>query len=66
MNTIQLIKNYNYKLNVEGILSTMVDKRNSLALWLKKCKEHFGEIVYSTTIPRNIKISEALATASQP
>ena len=61
MKTIQLIKeNYNSKLNVEGILLTMVDKRNSLSSLVEKdVREHFGEIVYKTTIPRNVKISEA-------
>ena len=61
MNTIQHIKeNYNSKLNVEGILLTMVDKRNSLSSLVEKdVREHFGEIVYRTTIPRNVKISEA-------
>ena len=59
--TIQLIKeNFNPKLNVEGILLTMVDKRNTLSSLVEKdVREHFGEIVYKTTIPRNIKISEA-------
>ena len=61
MNTIQLIKeNFNPKLNVEGILLTMVDKRNTLSSLVEKdVREHFGEIVYKTTIPRNVKISEA-------
>ena len=61
VNTIQLIKeNFNPKLNVEGILLTMVDKRNTLSSLVEKdVREHFGEIVYKTTIPRNVKISEA-------
>ena len=61
MNSVQLIKeNYNKDLVVEGILLTMVDKRNSLsALVEKDVREHFGDIVYETTIPRNVKISEA-------
>jgi len=61
VSTIQLIKeNFNPKLNVEGILLTMVDKRNTLSSLVEKdVREHFGEIVYKTTIPRNIKISEA-------
>ena len=61
MNTIELIKeNFNSQLNVEGILLTMVDKRNSLSSLVEKdVREHFGEIVYKTTIPRNVKISEA-------
>ena len=38
----------------------MVDKRNSLSSLVEKdVREHFGEIVYRTTIPRNVKISEA-------
>ena len=61
VNTIQLIKeNFNPKLNVEGILLTMVDKRNTLSSLVEKdVREHFGEMVYKTTIPRNVKISEA-------
>ncbi len=59
--SLELIKeNFNPKLNVEGILLTMVDKRNTLSSLVEKdVREHFGEIVYKTTIPRNIKISEA-------
>ena len=61
MNSVQLIRdNYNPALKVEGILLTMVDKRNSLsALVEKDVRQHFGNIVYETTIPRNVKISEA-------
>ena len=61
VNSIQLIKkNLNKKLKVEGILLTMVDKRNSLSSLVEKdVRDHFGEIVYQTTIPRNVKISEA-------
>ena len=61
VNTIELIKeNFNPKLSVEGIVLTMVDKRNSLSSLVEKdVREHFGEIVYKTTIPRNVKISEA-------
>ncbi len=59
--TIELIKkNFNPKLDIEGILLTMVDKRNSLSSLVEKdVREHFGETVYKTTIPRNVKISEA-------
>ena len=61
VNTIQLIKeNFNSKLSVEGILLPMVDKRNTFSSLVEKdVREHFGEIVYKTTIPRNVKISEA-------
>ena len=61
VSSIKLIKeNFNQDLTVEGILLTMVDKRNSLSSLVEKdVRDHFGEIVYQTTIPRNVKISEA-------
>ena len=61
METIKLIKNnFNKDLKIEGILLTMLDKRNSLSSLVEKdVREHFGEQVYKTTIPRNVKISEA-------
>ena len=59
--TIELIQlNYNKQLDIEGILLTMIDKRNSLSSLVEKdVRQHFGKKVYNTTIPRNIKISEA-------
>ena len=59
--TIDLIKqNYNKDLEIEGILLTMADKRNSLSSLVEKdVRQHFGKKVYNTTIPRNVKISEA-------
>ena len=61
VSSIELIKeNFNPGLKIEGILLTMVDKRNSLSSLVEKdVREHFGEIVYKITIPRNVKISEA-------
>ena len=61
MKTIDLIQqNYNNSLQIEGILLTMLDKRNSLSSLVEKdVREHFGKKVYNTTIPRNVKISEA-------
>jgi len=61
VNSIELIKeSFNPKLIIEGILLTMVDKRNSLsALVEKDVRSYFGETVYKTTIPRNVKVSEA-------
>ena len=38
----------------------MVDKRNSLSSLVEKdVRNHFGETVYKTTIPRNVRVSEA-------
>ena len=60
-NSIELIReSFNPKLVIEGILLTMVDKRNSLSSLVEKdVRNHFGETVYKTTIPRNVKVSEA-------
>ena len=61
INSIELIKeNFNANLRIEGILLTMVDKRNSLSSLVEKdVRDHFGDTVYKTTIPRNVKVSEA-------
>ena len=61
INSIELIKeNFNPNLVIEGILLTMVDKRNSLSSLVEKdVRNHFGETVYKTTIPRNVRMSEA-------
>ena len=61
MKTITLIQqSYNKNLEIEGILITMLDKRNSLSSLVERdVRKHFGEKVYKTTIPRNVKISEA-------
>jgi len=61
MQTIKLIQqNFNNNLQIEGILLTMLDKRNSLSSLVEKdVRHHFGDQVYKTTIPRNVKISEA-------
>jgi chromosome partitioning protein len=47
-------------LEIQGVVLTMYDKRNSLsALVAKDVREHLGERVYQTVIPRNVRISEA-------
>lgn len=59
--TIQLVKdNINPSLGVEGILMTMADFRTNLTQEvIKEVQKHFGEKVYKTVIPRNIKLGEA-------
>ncbi len=59
--TIDLVKdNFNQNLEIEGILLTMFDKRNSLSSLVENdVREHFSEKVYKTIIPRNVRMSEA-------
>jgi chromosome partitioning protein len=59
--TIERIKiSLNPDLKIRGILLTMYDKRNKLSSQVEKeARDHFNEIVYSTVIPRNVRLSEA-------
>ncbi|MEQ8154863.1 MAG: AAA family ATPase [Clostridiaceae bacterium] len=61
INTVQLVKkSLNKKLEVEGVVMTMFDARTNLSIEVKKeVEKYFGEKVYSTTIPRNIRLAEA-------
>lgn len=61
MDTItQLSKLVNPDLKIEGILRTMYDPRNRLANDVsEQLKQHFGEKVYRTVIPRNVRLAEA-------
>lgn len=50
----------NPKLELEGILLTMFDARNNLAHQVAdEVRNHFGEKLFKTVIPRNVKLSEA-------
>ena len=47
-------------LAIEGVVITMFDERTNLAQQVaEELKRHFGEKLYSTTIPRNIRLAEA-------
>ena len=61
MKTIDRIKiNLNSKLKIKGILLTMYDKRNKLSSQVEKeARDYFKEKVYTTVIPRNVRLSEA-------
>ena len=59
--TIERVKkSFNPALELQGIVLTMVDKRNSLSVMVENdVRGFFGQKVYATTIPRNVRISEA-------
>ncbi len=61
LDTIQQVRDsVNVGLEVEGILRTMYDPRNSLTNAVSaQLHEHFGEKVYRTVIPRNVRLAEA-------
>jgi chromosome partitioning protein len=61
---VQTIKRVRQHLNpgleIEGLLRTMYDPRNTLAQQVsEQLQQHFGEKVYRTIIPRNIRLAEA-------
>lgn len=61
MDTIsKLTSVVNSDLKIEGILRTMYDPRNRLANDVsEQLKRHFGDKVYRTVIPRNVRLAEA-------
>jgi chromosome partitioning protein len=61
MKTIERIKvSLNPELQIRGILLTMYDKRNKLSSQVEKeARDYFNEKVYTTVIPRNVRLSEA-------
>ncbi len=61
VNTIRKIRQLlNPRLRIEGLLRTMYDGRNSLANEVSdQLQEHFGDKVYQTIIPRNVRLAEA-------
>ncbi|MCS3903439.1 chromosome partitioning protein [Methylohalomonas lacus] len=61
METIEKIRKYlNPELQIEGLLRTMYDPRNNLACQVSaQLMEHFGDKVYHTIIPRNVRLAEA-------
>ena len=61
LNTIeQLRASINPRLQVEGLLRTMFDGRNNLATAVSdQLLENFGDRVYRTLVPRNVRVAEA-------
>lgn len=61
LSTVEQIRStINPRLHIEGLLRTMYDGRNRLALDVSaQLLEHFPERVYRTVIPRNVRLAEA-------
>ena len=61
LDSIEKIRKYlNPELKIEGLLRTMYDPRNNLATQVSaQLLEHFGDQVYRTIIPRNVRLAEA-------
>jgi chromosome partitioning protein len=61
VNTIKKVRaNLNPSLEIEGLLRTMFDPRNTLAQQVSdQLQEHFGNKVYRTVVPRNVRLAEA-------
>ncbi|HEY7675213.1 MAG TPA: ParA family protein [Burkholderiales bacterium] len=61
VSTIKKVRQHlNPKLEIEGLLRTMYDPRNTLAQQVSaQLQEHFGDKLYTTVIPRNVRLAEA-------
>jgi chromosome partitioning protein len=60
-NTVARVKKaLNPKLHIAGVVLTMVDRRMTLSQQVEAdVRTHFGDLVFGTTIPRNVRIAEA-------
>ena len=53
-------KRLNPRLHIAGVVLTMVDRRMTLSQQVEAdVRRHFGDLVYATTVPRNVRIAEA-------
>jgi len=61
LNTIRLVqRNLNPSLEIEGVLLTMYDRRLNLSAQVAdEAREYFGDRVFETIIPRNVRLAEA-------
>ena len=59
--TVEIVRQQlNPRLDIQGIVLTMADQRNNLARQVEaEVRSHFGDKVYRTRIPRNVRLSEA-------
>lgn len=61
LNTVRLVqRNLNPGLQIEGVLLTMYDQRLNLSRQVaEEASEYFGDRVFRTTVPRNVRLAEA-------
>ncbi len=60
MQTTQIVKSINPNLSLGGVILTMYDSRTRLSEnVVSDVREYFGEIVFKTVVPRNVRLSEA-------
>ncbi len=61
MDTVKIVKRHlNTSLEVEGVVLTMFDARTNLSIQVvEEVKKYFGNKVYRSIIPRNVRLSEA-------
>jgi chromosome partitioning protein len=61
LQTVEAVRaRFNPALEIQGVVLTMYDKRNSLSdAVASDVRAYFGDKVYETVIPRNVRVSEA-------
>jgi chromosome partitioning protein len=61
LQTVEAVRTrFNPQLEIQGVVLTMYDKRNSLSdAVARDVRAYFGDKVYETVIPRNVRVSEA-------
>jgi len=61
LNTVRLVqRSLNSALEIEGVLLTMYDRRLNLSKQVaEEARDYFGDRVYETVIPRNVRLAEA-------
>ena len=61
LRTIDLVRrSVNPRIRITGVLLTMFDRRNRLSFQVEaEARQHFPNVIYETTIPRNVKLAES-------